>query len=153
MRGSALKSVVGTALAGALLAACTGAAASSAPSAPSSVGSPAPSSTPLASGGAPSTSAAPITLADNGSSRALRVGDRVLLQLGTDFEWTVSVDDSAIVDRVRNITVVNGAQGVYEALAPGTTILTATGDPPCRKATPPCGAPSILFQVTLTVGS
>jgi hypothetical protein len=75
----------------------------------------------------------------------------VLLQLGTEFNWTVSPTDPTILDRVRNVTVVRGAQGVYRATGPGTTILVATGDPPCRSATPPCGAPSILFHVTVKV--
>jgi hypothetical protein len=47
--------------------------------------------------------------------------------------------------------VIVGAQGVYEAKAPGKTTLTATGDPACRRATPACAAPSRLFTLTLEV--
>ncbi len=132
----------------ALVAACTGAgaSASSAPTAsavPSAVISLSVSLSPPVSGA--------ITRENDGQTLTLAVGDRVLLHLGNEFDWSVSVDKPSVVDRVRNITVVQGAQGVYEALAPGTAVLSATGDPPCRKVTPPCGAPSILFQVTLVV--
>jgi hypothetical protein len=92
-----------------------------------------------------------VTLADNGASFTLAVGDRFLLQLGTQFDWTVSIADQSVVRRVPGITVIQGAQGVFEAAAPGTTSLSATGDPPCRRSKPACGAPSILFQVTFVV--
>jgi len=92
-----------------------------------------------------------ITLADDGGTVRIAVGERFLLSLGTDYDWGVTVADPSIVDRVRNITVVRGAQGVYVALASGTTVLSAVGDPPCRKTTPPCGAPSRGFGVTIDV--
>ena len=61
------------------------------------------------------------------------------------------VADQSIVSRVVNVLVIRGAQGIYRANAAGTTTLSATGDPPCRMATPPCGAASLLFHVTLIV--
>ena len=92
-----------------------------------------------------------MTLADDGTTVTLAVGERFLLNLGSEFDWSVSIADSAIVDRVRNVSVIAGAQGLYEARAPGRTTLSATGDPPCRKSTPPCAAPSRLFGVDLVV--
>ena len=56
-----------------------------------------------------------------------------------------------IVSRVIGITVVRGAQGVYVAHQPGSTQLTAAGDPVCRQSQPPCGAPSRLFQIQIVV--
>ena len=93
----------------------------------------------------------PITLADNGRTIDLAVGDRVLLQLGDAYIWTVQIADPAVLSRVVNITVVNGAQGVYEAKQPGTTTLTAAGDPACRQVQPPCAQPSRLFRVQVRV--
>lgn len=63
----------------------------------------------------------------------------------------MSVADPMIVSRVVNVLVIRGAQGIYEAKQPGTTTLTATGDPPCRKVQPPCMLPSRIFRVQITV--
>jgi hypothetical protein len=52
---------------------------------------------------------------------------------------------------VPNISVITGAQGVYAAKQPGQTTLTASGDPVCRTAQPPCGAPSRAFRVQIVV--
>lgn len=92
-----------------------------------------------------------VTLDDNGKTIDLRVGDRFLLALEGNYDWSVAVDDPSIVGRVAGITTIRGAQGVYEARKPGQTTLAATGDPPCRKAQPPCLAPSRSFQVRLVV--
>jgi len=81
----------------------------------------------------------------------LAVGERILVALGQGFDWTIVIADPSIVDRVRNVTVIAGAQGLYEAKAAGRTTLTATGDPPCRKTNPPCGAPSRLVTIDLVV--
>ena len=92
-----------------------------------------------------------VTQEDQGKTIDLLVGERFLLNLGEGYRWEVEVSDPNVVSRVNNITVVRGAQGVYEALHPGTTTLTATGDPACRQAKPPCAMPTTLFTVTLVV--
>ena len=79
------------------------------------------------------------------------VGERFLLNLGEGYTWDVGISDETVVSRVRNITVIRGAEGVYEALQPGTTTLSAVGDPTCRQSKPPCGMPTTLFTVTLVV--
>ncbi len=104
---------------------------------------------PTSSAGAPAVRI--ITLADDGTTLRLGIGMTFLLRLGSDFDWTVRVADPTIVAREVNVLVVRGAQGIYRALKPGTTALTAQGDPPCRKAQPPCGAPSRLFHITIAV--
>ncbi len=106
-------------------------------------------------GGAPSEASAggqqTVTLGDDGKTITLKVGDRFLLALGSGYDWTVNVANQAIISRVVNITVVSGAQGVYEAKAAGSTTLTAVGNPVCRKVQPPCGLPSRTFKVQITV--
>jgi hypothetical protein len=92
-----------------------------------------------------------VTRADDGRSVKVRVGQTFLVQLGEDMIWTVEIADQSIVSRVLGIAVIRGAQGVYRANRAGTTELTAAGDPPCRSATPPCAAPSVLIRVTLVV--
>lgn len=82
----------------------------------------------------------------------MHVGDSFLLNLGTDiYNWTVNVDNQDVLHLKVGVMVIKGAQGIYEALAPGTATLTATGDPLCRHAQPPCAIPSILFSVTIVV--
>ena len=95
--------------------------------------------------------ASPITLEQDGATLTLRVGQRVLLMLGEAFLWDVAPFDTRVVERVPNVTVVRGAQGIYEAVGVGSTDLSATGDPPCRQSEPACGAPSRLFRVHLVV--
>ena len=67
------------------------------------------------------------------------------------YEWNVTVDNQNVVALKMGVLVIKGAQGLFDALAPGTATLTAVGDPLCRKSTPPCMIPTILFKVTLVV--
>lgn len=93
-----------------------------------------------------------ITMASAGQTYSLKVGERFLVNMGEGLlDWTVTVQDPSIVSRVIGILVIKGAQGVYEAKAPGTTTLSITGDPFCRKSTPPCMMPSRIVMVTLVV--
>jgi hypothetical protein len=97
-------------------------------------------------------SPASITLDDRGKTFTFQVGDSFLLNLGDDaYEWTVTVDNQDVVALKMGMMVIKGAQGIFDALAPGTATLTAVGDPLCRKSTPPCMIPTILFKVTLIV--
>lgn len=93
-----------------------------------------------------------VVLDDNGKTFAFRVGDSFLLNLGnTVYDWTVTVDNQNVVALKKGVMVIQGAQGIYDALAPGTALLTAVGEPLCLKSSPPCGMPTILFKVTLVV--
>jgi hypothetical protein len=114
-------------------------------------GSPLPTLAPTAAPTPAEGSSWVVTLADGGRAIILGVGDRFLLDLGEGYDWTVTVADPAVVSRVVNVTVIRGAQGVYEAHMAGSTTLTAMGDPVCRKAQPPCEAPSRLFEIGITV--
>ena len=92
-----------------------------------------------------------VTLDDQGKRIQMEAGQSFLLKLGEVYAWEVTVSDQNVVSRVRNIAVVRGAQGVYNALQAGTATLTATGDPQCRQSKPACGMPSLLFTVTVVV--
>lgn len=142
----------------AILAACSG--SGSAPPAPTIGPSVVPSVVPSAPQSPTATATATqgsapagpsVTLADDRSTVTLTVGERFLLNLGAEFDWTVLIADPAILVRVPNISVILGAQGLYEARAKGRTTLSAVGDPPCRKSTPPCAAPSRSFEVEVVV--
>ena len=92
-----------------------------------------------------------ITLDNQGQTINMTVGQSFLLKLGDSYTWDIVVSDDAVISRVRNIAVVQGAQGIYDANQAGTATLTATGDPVCRQAQPACGAPSIQFVLTVVV--
>ena len=93
-----------------------------------------------------------ITLGENGKIFILHPGESFLLNLGMEvYDWTVTIDDQNVLSRVKNIMVIRGAQGVYQATSLGIAVLSAVGDPLCRNSTPACMAPSILFKVTVIV--
>ena len=93
-----------------------------------------------------------ITQQDRGKTFNMKVGDSFLLNLGSDaYDWSVSIDNEEVLRMKMGIMVIKGAQGIYEALAPGTATLIATGNPLCLQSRPACAMPSILFSVTLIV--
>ncbi len=92
-----------------------------------------------------------VTLADDGQTLSLQVGERFLLDLGKEYTWTVNIDNPTIVGPVLNAPVRPGVQGLYEAFRSGSTTLTAAGDPLCRQAQPPCATPSRQFHLQLVV--
>jgi hypothetical protein len=93
-----------------------------------------------------------ITLADNGKTFTFHVGDSFLLNLGGNvYDWTVMIDNQDVIALKMGVMVIQGAQGIYDALIPGTATLTATGDPRCRNSRPACMMPTILFEVALVV--
>ncbi len=59
------------------------------------------------------------------------VGQRFLLELGTGYVWTVTIDNPAVLTRVANATAVQGSQGVYEVKSAGTATLNAAGGIVC----------------------
>ncbi len=104
----------------------------------------------VAADSAPSGTASTVTLADDTGTIHIAVGDTFLLMLGTDYNWDVSVSDTSILSRVPDIPVVRGAQGIYQANAPGTVTLTATGSLACAPGVP-CPLLARLFRVTIVV--
>jgi hypothetical protein len=92
-----------------------------------------------------------VTLDDQGKTINMSVGDNFLLKLGEQYTWEVDISDQNVLSRVKNIMVIRGAQGVYDALQPGTVTLSAMGDPQCRQSQPPCEMPSIQFMITVVV--
>jgi hypothetical protein len=92
-----------------------------------------------------------VTLDDRGKTLSMAVGESFLLKLGDVYIWDINVSDQNVLSRAKNITVVAGAQGVYEAHQAGTVTLSATGDPKCRQSKPQCGMPSILFTITVVI--
>jgi len=91
-----------------------------------------------------------VTMADDGTTLLLAVGQRFTLDLGEGVVWTVKVADGQVIEQVPGAAVPAGAQGVYEARARGQTVLTAAGMPRCTSG--PCALFRLGFSVTITVG-
>ena len=83
------------------------------------------------------------TMADNGRTFVMNVGDKLRLDLDLSYDW------SAI--SISNPAILAGAGDGYFAFTGGTATLTATGNPDCLNSTPPCAAPSIMFTITVVV--
>lgn len=116
---------------------------------------PAPTSQPLRDFKTPTPAATAsaggtITLQNAEGGVTLRVGERVLLNLGERW-WQVRVGDPTIVRLVQEPNAPPGALGYLEGLKPGKTQLSATSDPPCRSAKPPCLMPTLFVEIPVTV--
>ncbi|HEY3364942.1 MAG TPA: hypothetical protein VGK74_07825 [Symbiobacteriaceae bacterium] len=93
-----------------------------------------------------------VTMADNGNTLELKVGDTFALVLGeAPPDWELTILDTAVVARVPGIMPIRGSQGVFRAQKPGTTELQAVGTYPCQKETPACKIASPFFRVTIVV--
>jgi hypothetical protein len=93
-----------------------------------------------------------ITQASQGQTYHIKVGDRVFIYLGDDiYNWEVQITDMNVLSRVMGVMVIKGAQGLYDAKAPGTTQILANGDPLCRQSKPACMLPNRLISVTVIV--
>ena len=99
----------------------------------------------------PAASPVRVTSADNGTTLRLTVGQRFLLDLGSSVGWVVTVSDEQVVGRVMDIPVPAGAEGVYEARSTGSTLLSATGSPPCPSGSV-CPMFRVGFRLTIVVG-
>ncbi len=93
-----------------------------------------------------------ISQEDNGKTVELQVGERFQLKLETsDYSWTVTVADPAIVQKIDSAPTVPDSEGLYEAKQKGQTRLDAIGELPCHKSNPPCDVANLGFSVTLVV--
>jgi len=92
-----------------------------------------------------------VTLADNGKTITLKQGERLLLKLGDEYTWDLTISDMNVLSRVKNVMVIRGAQGLYDAAQRGTSVIRAQGDPTCLSEKPACGMPSVSFEATVIV--
>ena len=105
--------------------------------------------TPASPAASPRAAALIVTQADNGATIHLAVGEQLLVDLGSTVTWSVAIADQGIVGRVPGVLVIQGAQGIYAALAPGTTTLSAIGSPVCSSGA--CPQFRIAFRITIVV--
>lgn len=92
--------------------------------------------------------------ADSGRTVRLRVGQVLVVGLSSDGSWLWSAPqegDPSVLHRDTSTVNRGSASARFTAIAAGATDVTASGDPACRAATPPCGAPSQLWRVHVVV--
>jgi len=93
-----------------------------------------------------------VTQEDDRATITLRVRDRLLIKLGSEWDWTLDPLDATILENVTGEQQLPpGAQALLETRKKGKTPLSATGDPPCAKSRPPCNLQSRQFRVTIVV--
>jgi hypothetical protein len=90
-----------------------------------------------------------VTIADDGATLHLAVGQRFLLELGSGVDWRVKVGDEQVVQPVTGLPLPSGCQGAYEARTPGSTVLSAVGLPHCTSGS--CALFRLGFSITITV--
>ena len=105
----------------------------------------------------PATSPTPIpgavvvTRANDQGTVQARVGDRLQIALGTEFEWRLDPPDGVVLTRgVQTELLVRGTQAIWTATAPGTSTITATGTVICPSGKA-CILIAILFKTTVVV--
>ena len=110
----------------------------------------APASTATAPSAAPPVAGAvEIGRGDTGKTVRIAVGQDVTVRLGTDLDWTVSIDPPGVLIAAPGVNaLVRGVQGIYRGTRPGTATVSAEGRPHCN---PGQVCAQFIEQVTVTV--
>ncbi len=102
---------------------------------------------------APLPGAVLVTRANDRGTVTAKVGDRIQIALGADYEWRLDPPDGAVlVRRVQNELLVRGTQAIWTAVAPGTSRISATGSVICPSGQA-CILIAILFSTTVVVSA
>ena len=112
-------------------------------------GIPAPSDPPQSI--APIPGAVQVTRANDRGTVAAKVGDRIQIAIGSDFDWRLDPPDGIVLTRgVQNQALGRGTQAIWTASAPGTATISATGTVVCPSGKA-CILIAILFTTTVVV--
>jgi hypothetical protein len=90
-----------------------------------------------------------LNLIDNGTTLSIPVGDSVELRLPATFNWSVTVSNMAVLRRPP-VALVQGVQGLWDAVASGQVRIDATGTPNCTPGVP-CPQLAAIFSATVVV--
>jgi len=81
-----------------------------------------------------------VQMADDGKTFTVRFGDILHLNLDAGYDWSFAYDTNLLI----------GVQeSTFVTLAPGTSSITATGNPKCVNLDPPCASPAIKFTINV----
>lgn len=93
-----------------------------------------------------------VTRANDRGTVGAKVGDRIQIALGTEFDWRLDPPDGVVLTRgPQNELLVRGTQAVWTAAAPGRSTISATGTVVCPSGQA-CILIAILFTTTIVVG-
>jgi len=96
-----------------------------------------------------------ITDDDNGKTFEIRrsTSDAVLRLGGGFYNWSQPELEGSSIELAQRQFVRDPGYSEWEIrpVSAGTTVIRSSGDPKCREASPPCGAPSQLFEVRIVV--
>lgn len=95
-----------------------------------------------------------VTLEDNGAALNLKVGDEVLVLLGSSLSWrmySLFYDQSVLGADQGPGTRIAGYIGSFTVASIGTTTLSITGDPRCSQNVPPCHESPTTFSVSFSI--
>ena len=92
-----------------------------------------------------------VTRANDRGIVTAKVGDRIQIALGTDFDWRLDPPDGVVLVReVQDQALVRGTQAVWTAAASGRATISATGTVVCPSGKA-CILIAILFTTTVVV--
>ena len=93
-----------------------------------------------------------VVFEDNARTVTLKTGQRFLLHLKNEpYQWIATVKEPRVIRLAGTSSNIRGSLGIYEALRPGRTSLTAEGELPCHKTNPPCMTPTQGFEAQFVV--
>ncbi len=112
-------------------------------------GVPAPSDSPQSI--APIPGAVLVTRASDRGTVTAKVGDRIQIALGSEYDWRLDPPDGVVLrPGVPNQALGRGTQAIWTAEAPGTATISATGTIVCPSGKA-CILIAILFTTTVVV--
>ena len=94
-----------------------------------------------------------VTRANDRGTVVAKVGDRIQIALGAEFDWRLDPPDGVVLTRgAQNELLTRGTQAVWTAAAPGRSTISATGTVVCPSGQA-CILIAILFSTTVVVGA
>ena len=83
----------------------------------------------------------------------IKTGEKIILSLHDSLQssWTFTISDSGFLQRLPGGDVPQSAQAVYQAQNPGEVMITAYGEPACRKGNPPCKLLTRNIQIPVII--
>lgn len=92
-----------------------------------------------------------VTRANDRGTVTAKVGDRIQIALGSDYDWRLDPPDGVVLVReVQNRALGRGTQAVWTAATPGRATISATGTVVCPSGKA-CILIAILFTTTVVV--
>jgi hypothetical protein len=91
---------------------------------------------------------------DDGKNYTIEVNEGIAVLLDGDesFRWSeLVISDTSVVYGESGRATDGDQEWKLVGLKPGRVTVSSTQDPACREATPPCGAPSRSWQITIVV--